>query len=32
MGIKFGKYRLAVERNNYLTRIVNFYIVYELYD
>ena len=31
-GIKFGKDPLAVEKNNYLTQIVNVHIVYELYD
>ena len=30
MGIKFDKDPLAVEQNNYLTTIVNVYIVYEL--
>ena len=30
MGIKFGKDTLAVEQNNYLTKIVNTHIVYEL--
>ena len=30
MGIKFGKDPLAVEQNNYLTKIVNVYIVYDL--
>ena len=30
MGIKFGKDPLAVEQNNYLTKIVNIYIVYDL--
>ena len=29
MGIKFDKDPLAVERNNYLTKIVNVYIVYD---
>ena len=29
-GIKFDKYLLAVEQNNYLTKIVNVYIVYDL--
>ena len=28
--IKFNKDPLAVEQNNYLTKIVNFYIVYDL--
>ena len=32
MGIKFDKDPLAVEQNNYLTKIVNVYIVYELRD
>ena len=31
MGIKFDKNPLAVEQNNYLKKIVNFYIVYDLY-
>ena len=30
MGIKFDKHPLAVEQNNYLTKIVNVYIVYDL--
>ena len=30
MGIKFDKNPLAAEQNNYLTRIVNVYIVYDL--
>ena len=30
IGIKFGKYSIAVEQNNYLTKIVNVYIVYDL--
>ena len=30
MGIKFDKDPLAVEQNNYLTKIENFYIVYDL--
>ena len=30
MGIKFDKDPLTVEQNNYLTKIVNFYIVYDL--
>ena len=30
MGIKFDKDPLAVEQNNYLTKIVNIYIVYDL--
>ena len=30
--MKFDKDPLAVEQNNYLTKIVNVYIVYELYD
>ena len=30
MGMKFDKYPLAVEQNNYLTKIVNVYIVYDL--
>ena len=29
-GIKFDKHPLAVEQNNYLTKIVNVYIVYDL--
>ena len=29
-GIKFDKDALAVEQNNYLTKIVNVYIVYDL--
>ena len=28
--IKFGKYPLSVEQNNYLTKLVNLYIVYDL--
>ena len=32
MQTKFHKDPLAVEQNNYLTKIVNVYIVYELYD
>ena len=32
MGIKFDKDRLAVQQNNYLTKIANVYIVYELYN
>ena len=32
MGIKFDKDNLAVEQNNYLTKILNVYIVYKLYD
>ena len=28
--MKFGKDSLAVEQNNYLNKIVNFYIVYDL--
>ena len=31
MAIKFDKDHLAVERNNYLSKIVKFYIVYDLY-
>ena len=31
IGIKFDKDALAVEQNHYLTKIVNVYIVYELY-
>ena len=30
MGIKFDNEPLAVEQSNYLTKIVNIYIVYEL--
>ena len=30
IGIKFDKEPLAVEQNNYLTKIVNVYIVYDL--
>ena len=30
MGIKFDKYPLAVEQNNYLNKIVNVYIVYDV--
>ena len=30
MGIKFGKDPLTVEQNNYLTKIANVYIVYDL--
>ena len=30
IGIKFDKYPLALEQNNYLTKIVNVYIVYDL--
>ena len=30
IGIKFDKYPLAIEQNNYLTKIVNVYIVYDL--
>ena len=29
MGVKFDKDLLAVEQNNYLTKILNVYIVYE---
>ena len=32
MRIKFDKDPLALEQNNYLTKIVNFYIVYDLND
>ena len=32
MGIKFDKDPLAAKQNNYLNKIVNVYIVYELYD
>ena len=32
MEIKFDKDPLAVKQNNYLTKIINVYIVYELYD
>ena len=32
MEIKFDKDLLGVEQNNYLTKIENVYIVYELYD
>ena len=31
IGIKFDTDTLAVEQNNYLTKIVNVYIVYKLY-
>ena len=31
MAIKFDKDHLAIERNNYLSKIVKFYIVYDLY-
>ena len=30
MGIKFDKDPLAVEQNNYLTKVANVYIVYDL--
>ena len=30
MGIKFDKDPLAIEQNNYLTKIVNIYLVYDL--
>ena len=30
MGIKFDKNPLVVEQNNYLTKILNLYIVYDL--
>ena len=30
MGIKFDKGPLAIEQNNYLTKIVKVYIVYDL--
>ena len=30
MGIEFDKYYLTVEQKNYLTKIVNVYIVYDL--
>ena len=30
MGIKFDKYPLAVEQSNYLSKIVNVYIIYDL--
>ena len=30
MGVKFDKDPLGVEQNNYLTKIVNVYIVYDL--
>ena len=30
MGIKFDKNRLAIEKNNYLTKIVNVYTIYYL--
>ena len=30
MGIKFDKYPLAVEQNNYLSKIVKVYIAYDL--
>ena len=32
MGVKFDKDPLAVEQNNYLTKILNVYIVYDLSD
>ena len=32
MRIKFDKGPLAVEQNNYLTKIINVYIVYDLND
>ena len=32
IGIKFNKDLLAIEQNNYLTKIVNIYTVYELND
>ena len=32
IGIKFDKDPLTAEENNYLSKIVNFYIVYELYN
>ena len=32
MGIKFDKDPLAAEQSNYWIKIVNVYIVYELYD
>ena len=32
MGIKFNKDPLPLEQNNYLTKIVNVYIVYDLGD
>ena len=32
MEVKFDKDPLAVEENNYLTKIVNVYTVYELHD
>ena len=32
MGIKFDKDPSAVEQNNYLTKIVNVYFFYDLYD
>ena len=32
MGIKFDEDPLALEQNNYLSKIVNVYLVYELYD
>ena len=30
MGIKFDKDPLAVDQNNYVSKIVNFYIIYDL--
>ena len=30
IGIKFAKYLLAVEQDNYLTKIINVYIIYNL--
>ena len=32
MGIKFDEDPLALEQNNYLSKIVNVYLVYELCD
>ena len=32
MGIKFDKDPSAVEKNNYLTKILNVYFFYDLYD
>ena len=30
MGVKFDKDPFAIEQNNYLTKIVNIYVVYDL--
>ena len=32
MGIKFDKDHLAVEKSNYLTKMANVYIIFELHD